>query len=195
MSFINPREKEINCKIVYFGPALSGKSTTLRKIYEKISADKSGKIVSLTAETDRTIYFDFLPLSLGKVNGFTIRLHLYSVPGQVLYANSRKIILKGTDGVVFVADSQVSKMEANLQSLESLKKNLQEQEVDFNKLPFVFQYNKRDIPQAAPLAQLREILNLRRAPDFESVATKGTGVMEGMQAIAKQVLKELQKKE
>ncbi|MBI1909938.1 MAG: gliding-motility protein MglA [Deltaproteobacteria bacterium] len=193
MSFINPKEKEINCKIVYYGPAFSGKSTTLRKVFEKVSKNKNGRIVSLTEEQDRTIYFDFLPLSLGKVKDYQVRLHLYSVPGQILYANSRKIILKGVDGVIFVVDSQVEKMEANIESFRNLKDSLREQEAG-SIPPLVFQYNKRDLSNAAPVAQLREILNSSKLPDFESVATQGEGVMEAMQMVAKQVLKELQKK-
>ena len=196
MSFINPRDKEINCKIVYCGPAFAGKSTTIRQIYDKANGLKSSKkerMMSLTEEKDRTLYFDFLPLDLGEVKGFRIRLHLYSVPGQALYANNRKIILKGVDGIIFVADSQIEKMESNLESLSNLQKNLEEIDADWRRLPFAFQYNKRDLGNAAPVPQLRTFLNPEHLPDFESIATEGGGVMEGMQSMARRVLQELKK--
>ena len=151
MSFINYSSREINCKLVYYGPGLCGKTTNLHYIYAKTSPDAKGKMISLATETERTLFFDFLPLSLGEIRGFKTRFHLYTVPGQVFYDASRKLILKGVDGVVFVADSQMERMEANIESLENLRLNLQEQGYDLDKLPYVIQYNKRDLPNAAPL--------------------------------------------
>ena len=155
MSFINYSSREINCKLVYYGPGLCGKTTNLHYIYAKTSPDAKGKMISLATETERTLFFDFLPLSLGEIRGFKTRFHLYTVPGQVFYDASRKLILKGVDGVVFVADSQIERMEANIESLENLRLNLTEQGYDLDKLPYVIQYNKRDLPNAAPMEQLR----------------------------------------
>jgi len=162
MSFINYSSREINCKLVYYGPGLCGKTTNLHYIYAKTSPDAKGKMISLATETERTLFFDFLPLSLG----FKTRFHLYTVPGQVFYDASRKLILKGVDGVVFVADSQIERMEANIESLENLRLNLTEQGYDLDKLPYVIQYNKRDLPNAAPMEQLRELLNPTKVPGF-----------------------------
>jgi mutual gliding-motility protein MglA len=155
MSFINYSSREINCKIVYYGPGLCGKTTNLQYIYNKTNPDAKGKMISLATETERTLFFDFLPLALGEIRGFKTRFHLYTVPGQVFYDASRKLILKGVDGVVFVADSQIERMEANIESLENLRTNLAEQGYDLDKLPYVVQYNKRDLPNAAPLEELR----------------------------------------
>ena len=193
MSFINYSSREINCKIVYYGPGLCGKTTNLQYIYKKTSPEAKGKMISLATETERTLFFDFLPLSLGEIRGFKTRFHLYTVPGQVFYDASRKLILKGVDGVVFVADSQVERMEANIESLQNLKDNLAEQGYDFNKIPLVIQYNKRDLPNAAPVEELRNLLNPNGTPDFEGVAFKGDGVFETLKAIAKLVLTELKK--
>jgi signal recognition particle receptor subunit beta len=193
MSFINYSSREINCKIVYYGPGLCGKTTNLQYIYKKTSPEAKGKMISLATETERTLFFDFLPLSLGEIRGFKTRFHLYTVPGQVFYDASRKLILKGVDGVVFVADSQVERMEANIESLQNLKDNLAEQGYDFNKIPLVIQYNKRDLPNAAPVEELRNLLNPTGTPDFEGVAFKGDGVFETLKAIAKLVLTELKK--
>ncbi len=146
MSFINYSSREINCKIVYYGPGLCGKTTNLQFIYQKVDPKTKGKLISLATETERTLFFDFLPLSLGEIRGFKTRFHLYTVPGQVFYDASRKLILKGVDGVVFVADSQVERMEANMESFENLRVNLAEQGYDLNKIPNVVQYNKRDLP-------------------------------------------------
>ena len=151
MSFINYSSREINCKIVYYGPGLCGKTTNLQWIYSKTNPDLKGKMISLATETERTLFFDFLPLALGQIRGFKTRFHLYTVPGQVFYDASRKLILKGVDGVVFVADSQVERMEANIESLENLRINLAEQGADLDTTPYVVQYNKRDLPNAAPL--------------------------------------------
>jgi len=193
MSFINYSSREINCKIVYYGPGLCGKTTNLQYIYNKTSPDAKGKMISLATETERTLFFDFLPLSLGEIRGFKTRFHLYTVPGQVFYDASRKLILKGVDGVVFVADSQVERMEANLESLENLRTNLAEQGYDIDKIPFCIQYNKRDLPNAAELAELRRLMNLKNVPDFEACATNGVGVFDTLKAIAKLVLTELKK--
>jgi mutual gliding-motility protein MglA len=159
MSFINYSSREINCKIVYYGPGLCGKTTNLQYIYNKTNPETKGKLISLSTETDRTLFFDFLPLSLGEIRGFKTRFHLYTVPGQVFYDASRKLILKGVDGVVFVADSQVERMEANLESHENLRTNLSEQGYDLNRIPNVVQYNKRDLPNAAPVRDLQAALN------------------------------------
>ena len=150
MSFINYSSREINCKIVYYGPGLCGKTTNLQYIYAKTSPEAKGKMISLATETERTLFFDFLPLSLGEIRGFKTRFHLYTVPGQVFYDASRKLILKGVDGVVFVADSQIERMEANIESLENLRTNLAEQGYNLDKLPYVIQYNKRDLPNVGP---------------------------------------------
>src|SRR5499433_1533045 len=161
MSFINYMAREINCKIVYYGPGLCGKTTNLQYIYERTNPDAKGKMISLATETERTLFFDFLPLSLGEIRGFRTRFHLYTVPGQVFYDASRKLILKGVDGVVFVADSQLERMEANQESLENLSVNLAEQGYDFNKVPTVIQYNKRDLPNAISIEEMRKSLNPR----------------------------------
>jgi mutual gliding-motility protein MglA len=193
MSFINYSSREINCKLVYYGPGLCGKTTNLQYIYAKTSPEAKGKMISLATETERTLFFDFLPLSLGEIRGFKTRFHLYTVPGQVFYDASRKLILKGVDGVVFVADSQIERMEANIESLENLRTNLAEQGYNLDKLPYVVQYNKRDLPSAAPVDQLRELLNPTSVPDFEAAATTGEGVFETLKAVAKAVLTELRK--
>jgi len=193
MSFINYSSREINCKIVYYGPGLCGKTTNLQHIYNKTNPDVKGKMISLATETERTLFFDFLPLALGEIRGFKTRFHLYTVPGQVFYDASRKLILKGVDGVVFVADSQVERMEANVESLENLKVNLQEQGYDLAKLPYVIQYNKRDLPNAAPLEEMRSLLNPSGIPDFEACAQSGEGVFETLKATAKGVLSDLKK--
>ncbi len=191
MSFINYSSREINCKIVYYGPGLCGKTTNLQFIYSKTSPDAKGKMISLATETERTLFFDFLPLALGKIRGFRTRFHLYTVPGQVFYDASRKLILKGVDGVVFVADSQIERMEANLESLDNLKINLKEQGYDLEKVPYVVQYNKRDLPNAAPLEEMKRLLNPGGVPDFEACATVGKGVFETLKATAKGVLTDL----
>ena len=193
MSFINYSSREINCKIVYYGPGLCGKTTNLQYIYAKTNPEAKGKMISLETETERTLFFDFLPLSLGEIRGFKTRFHLYTVPGQVFYDASRKLILKGVDGVVFVADSQVERMDANIESLENLRDNLREQGYDLDKLPYVVQYNKRDLPTAVDADYLRGELNPTRVPDYEAVATTGIGVFDTLKAVAKQVLIELKR--
>ena len=193
MSFINYSSREINCKIVYYGPGLCGKTTNLQHIYQKTNPDVKGKMISLATETERTLFFDFLPLALGEIRGFKTRFQLYTVPGQVFYDASRKLILKGVDGVVFVADSQIERMEANIESLDNLKVNLREQGYELDKVPYVIQYNKRDLPNAATLEELQRLLNPTGAPEFEACATTGEGVFETLKATAKGVLAALQK--
>jgi mutual gliding-motility protein MglA len=193
MSFINYSSREINCKIVYYGPGLCGKTTNLQYIYAKTNPEAKGKMISLATETERTLFFDFLPLSLGEIRGFKTRFHLYTVPGQVFYDASRKLILKGVDGVVFVADSQIERMEANLESVENLRVNLGEQGYDLDKVPYVVQYNKRDLPNIATVEELRRLLNPRNVPEYQAVAPTGVGVFDTLKAVAKQVLTELKK--
>ena len=193
MSFINYSSREINCKIVYYGPGLCGKTTNLQVIYSKTNPDLKGKMISLATETERTLFFDFLPIALGEIRGFKTRFHLYTVPGQVFYDASRKLILKGVDGVVFVADSQIERMEANVESLENLAVNLNEQGYTLDKIPYVVQYNKRDLPNAAPVEELRRLLNPRGVPDFEACAHEGKGVFETLKAVARGVLQDLKK--
>ncbi len=193
MSFINYSSREINCKIVFYGPGLCGKTTNLQWIYKKTNPDSKGKMISLATETERTLFFDFLPLALGEIRGFKTRFHLYTVPGQVFYDASRKLILKGVDGVVFVADSQVERMEANIESMENLRINLAEQGYNLDKVPFIIQYNKRDLPNVVPLEEMKKALNPRSVPDYEAIATDGTGVFDTLKAIAKLVIMELKK--
>jgi signal recognition particle receptor subunit beta len=193
MSFINYAAREINVKIVYYGPGLGGKTTNLQYIYEKSNPQQKGKLISLATETDRTLFFDFLPLDLGSVRGFKTRFHLYTVPGQVFYDASRKLILKGVDGVVFVADSQIQRMEANLESVDNLTENLAEQGFDIRKIPYVIQYNKRDLPNIASREELHRLINTMNVPEFDAVATVGIGVFQTLKAIAKLVLTELKK--
>ncbi len=193
MSFINYSSKEINCKIVYYGPGLCGKTTNLNYIYSHIRPEAKGKMISLATETERTLFFDFLPLSLGEIRGFRTRFHLYTVPGQIFYDASRKLILKGVDGIVFVADSQVDRLDASIESFENMKENLREQGYDLAHIPYVVQYNKRDLPRIVPVEDLRKILNINGVPDFEAIATKGVGVFDTLKAIIKLVLIELKK--
>jgi len=194
MSFINYASREINCKIVYYGPGLGGKTTNLQFIYEKTNPQNKGQLISLATETDRTLFFDFLPLDLGSVRGFRTRFHLYTVPGQVFYDASRKLILKGVDGVVFVADSQEVRMDANEESLENLKVNLRENGFDLATVPYALQLNKRDLPNVVSVEEMSNALNVKGEPVFEGVAPTGVGVFETLKAVAKQVLHELSKR-
>ena len=191
MTFINYAAREINCKIVYYGPGLCGKTTNLQWIYDKTNPQAKGKLISLATETDRTLFFDFLPLDLGQVRGFKTRFHLYTVPGQVFYDASRKLILKGVDGVVFIADSQDARMEANVESLQNLDKNLKEQGYDLKTVPYVLQMNKRDLPTAIPAEDMYRQLNMKGEPTFEAVAMNGHGVFDTLKAISKNVVKTL----
>lgn len=193
MTFINLMAREINCKIVYYGPGLCGKTTNLQFIYERTKPDARGKMVSLATETDRTLFFDFLPLELGEIRGFKTRFHLYTVPGQVFYDASRRLILKGVDGAVFVADSQIARMDANEESFENLQDNLRDYNLSLDRIPYVMQYNKRDLPSAVEVQELRDLLNKRGVPEFEAVASKGVGVFETLKAIARLVFLELKK--
>jgi len=193
MTFINYAAREINCKIVYYGPGLGGKTTNLKWVYGKSNPTSRGKLISLATETDRTLFFDFLPLDLGTIRGFKTRFHLYTVPGQVFYDASRKLILRGVDGVVFVADSQAARMEANVESLHNLQANLKEQGYDLNKIPYVLQLNKRDMATAAPVEEMKRVLLLKNEPVFEAVASTGVGVFDTLKAIARMVLVELKK--
>src|SRR5881409_2377483 len=193
MSFINYSSREINCKIVYYGPGLCGKTTNLQYIYDKTNPNAKGKLISLATETDRTLFFDFLPLELGTVRGFTTRFHLYTVPGQVFYDASRKLILKGVDGVVFVADSQEERMDANIEALNNLEENLCAQGYDLMKIPYVLQLNKRDLPDVVPSGELKKLLLVKGEPTFEAVATQGVGVLDTLKAVARQVLVELRR--
>ncbi len=193
MAFINYAAREVNCKIVYYGPGLCGKTTNLQYIYEKTSPNNKGKMISLATETDRTLFFDFLPLNLGSIRSLKVRFHLYTVPGQVFYNASRKLILKGIDGVIFVADSQEARLDANLESIDNLDKNLKEQGFDIQKIPYVLQLNKRDLPTAMPTEEMIQELRIKDEPVFEAVAPKGVGVYDTLKACAKQVLQELRK--
>lgn len=188
MSFVNYHTKEINCKIVYYGPGLGGKTTNIQHIYQKTSHQVKGKMISLNTENERTLFFDFLPLDLGEIRGFKTRFHLYTVPGQVFYEASRKLILRGVDGIVFVADSQVERMEANFESLVSLEKNLSEQGYEIEKIPLVIQFNKRDLPNIVPVIEMRERINKWNVPDFEATASTGQGVFETLKMVSKLVL-------
>ncbi len=193
MTFINYASREINCKIVYYGPGLCGKTTNLQHIYDSTAPQAKGKLISLATETDRTLFFDFMPLELGTVRGFKTRFHLYTVPGQVYYDASRKLILKGVDGVVFVADSQEERMDANLESLYNLEENLQTQGYNLMDIPYVLQLNKRDLPNVCSVDEIASELQRKGEPVFEAVAAKGEGVFDTLKAVAKQVLTELRK--
>jgi hypothetical protein len=193
VSFINYAAREINCKIVYYGAGLGGKTTNLQWIFDQTLAKTGGKMISLATETDRTLFFDFLPLDLGTVRGFKTRFHLYTVPGQVFYDASRKLILRGVDGVVFVADSQEERMDANLEAIENLQENLRERGYDFLKMPYVLQLNKRDLPSAVPVEELKKSLIRKNECTFEAVAFKGIGVFETLRECGRQVLAELKK--
>src|SRR4028118_155425 len=183
MTFINYASREINCKIVYYGPGLCGKTTNLQYIYDTTAPASKGKLISLATETERTLFFDFMPLELGTVRGFKTRFHLYTVPGQVFYDASRKLILKGVDGVVFVADSQEERMDANIESLYNLEENLRAQEYDLMKIPYVLQLNKRDLPNVISSDELKGELKRKSEPVFEAVAAKGIGVFDTLKAV------------
>ena len=194
MAFINYSAREMNCKLVYYGPGLCGKTTNLKYIYTRVAQEAKGKMISLATETERTLFFDFLPLALGEIRGFRTRFHLYTVPGQVFYDASRKLILKGVDGVVFVADSQEERFEANLESLDNLRANLREHGLDLDQLSRVLQYNKRDLPSAVSVEELRRALNPEgKIPEFEASASSGKGVFETLKALAKLVLNDLRR--
>ncbi len=191
MSTINPLTREMSAKIVYVGPGLSGKTTCLQHIHSRLGPERRGELVSLATDEDRTLFFDFLPVRVPKVNGMGVRLHLYTVPGQVFYAATRDLVLTGADGIVFVADAQEARMEANVQSLDSTKEHLEAHGIDFEKFPIVFQYNKRDLPETVGLEALRAQLNPTGRPEFETVATEGTGVLEALRQAVRDVISAL----
>ena len=191
MSLINYASREINCKIVYYGTGLGGKTTNLEHVYSKVNPDAKGKMISLATETERTLFFDFLPIDLGEVKGFKTRFHLYTVPGQVYYNASRKLILKGVDGVIFVADSQAERMEANIEAMHNLYENLESYGYDLTNIPFAMQYNKRDLPNAMAMDELRAQLNPMGVPDFEGIAIQGQGVFETLGSVSKMVVQSL----
>ncbi|MGA7918067.1 MAG: GTPase domain-containing protein [Candidatus Acidiferrales bacterium] len=193
MPFINFPAREINCKLVYYGPGLGGKTANLQWIYEHTGSNQKGKMVSLATETDRTLFFDFLPLDLGTVRGFRTRFHLYTVPGQVFYEASRRLILKGADGVVFVADSQEERMDANLETLENLREHLKDHNLDFDTIPYVLQLNKRDLPNVLAITDLQKDLQVKGEPTVEAIAVTGQGVFDTLKEVAKLVLAELKK--
>jgi mutual gliding-motility protein MglA len=191
MSMINYASREINCKIVYYGPGLGGKTTNLEYVYEKVAPQTRGKLISLATETERTLFFDFLPVDLGTIRGFKTRFHLYTVPGQVYYNASRKLILKGVDGIVFVADSQVERLDANIESMHNLYDNLSEYGLDIRTIPFVIQYNKRDLPNVCSVPELQDQLNPDTVPNSEAVGSRGIGVFDTLKAVSKLVIKSL----
>ena len=188
MSFINYPAREINCKIVYYGPGLGGKTANVQYIFDRTAEGSKGRLISLKTESDRTLFFDFLPIDLGKISGFTTRLQLYTVPGQVHYRASRRLILRGVDGVVFVADSQPGRLDADAEAMSDLAENLAEQGQPLESVPLVIQYNKRDLPDPTPIAELRELLNPRRVPDLEASAAQGLGVFETLRAVGRLAL-------
>ncbi len=191
MSMINYASREINCKIVYYGTGLGGKTTNLEYIYSRVNPDTKGKMISLATETERTLFFDFLPIDLGEVRGFKTRFHLYTVPGQVYYNASRKLILKGVDGVIFVADSQAERMEANVEAMHNLYENLESYGYDLTQIPFAIQYNKRDLSNAMAVEELRAQLNPAGVSDYEGVAIEGKGVFETLGSVSKLVVQSL----
>jgi signal recognition particle receptor subunit beta len=191
MSMINYASREINCKLVYYGPGLGGKTTNIEYVFNKVSPETRGKLISLATEQERTLFFDFLPVDLGSIRGFKTRFHLYTVPGQVYYNASRRLILKGVDGIVFVADSQGERMDANIAAMQNLYDNLSEYGYDPETLPIVLQYNKRDMPSAVTVEEMRAQLNPVGFEEFEAVAKAGTGVFDTLKAVSKQVLKTL----
>jgi len=188
MAFIDDKVKEINCKVVYFGPPLCGKSTSLRYIHNQINRGLKKNAIALSEEKDRTLYFDFVPVDLGKIKDYDVRMHLYTVPGQAAYAQARRLIAKGVDGLVFMADSDLPQLEHNVESLSELKKILESESLDWTRVPKVFQYNKRDLSRAVPMEELRRVLNKDNEADFETVATTGQGVLDVLAAISEKVL-------
>ena len=188
MSFINHNAKEIHCKLVYYGASLGGKTTNIQWVYQSLAQDQKSKLVALNTEIERTLFFDFLPLEVGEIRGFNTRFHLYTVPGQVIYDASRKLILKGLDGVVFVVDSQIDRLEENIASMKNLEKNLEQQGYNIREIPLVIQYNKRDLPNAMPISELRRHLNHYNAPEVEASAFEGKGVLESFKLVSKNVI-------
>ena len=194
MSFLNYSTREINFKIVYYGPGLSGKTTNIKFIYEKVKSDNKGKLVSLATETERTLFFDFFPLDLGTIKDYKVRFHLYTVPGQIYYSASRKLILRGVDGLVFVADSQTERFEANIESIQDMLENLNDYKIDFATIPYILQLNKRDLPNVTPANELIAALRKKNEPVIEGVASRGDGVVETLKAISKLIMVEVKNK-
>lgn len=188
MSFINYNAKEIHCKIVYYGPSLGGKTTNVQWVYQKTAQEQKSKLIALNTENERTLFFDFLPLFVGDIHGYTTKFHLYTVPGQVVFDASRKLILKGLDGIVFVADSQAERLEENLESMRNLETNLKQQGYDIKNVPMIIQYNKRDLKNVTPIYELRRLLNKYNSPEFEAVATQGNGVFETLKTLSKSIV-------
>ena len=188
MALINQATHEISCKLVFYGPGLGGKTTNLRYIYEKVSPGSKGQLISLATELDRTLFFDFMPLDLGSIHGYKTKFHLYTVPGQVFYNASRKLVLRGVDGIVFVADSQTERFDDTLESFKNLGENLAEMKLTLESLPLVLQYNKRDLPNSVTLDELNTKLNPQGFPYFEAVANQGIGVLDTLKALSKLVL-------
>jgi len=195
MPYINIPARELACKIVYYGPGLCGKTTNLEKLHAGAPKETRGDLLMLKTETERTLFFDFMPLELGTLRGYRVRLHLYTVPGQVFYQASRKLVLKGVDGLVFVADSQRARREANMESMQDLRENLEQWGARLESIPCVLQYNKRDLPGREPVEELRECLNPMGAPEVLSAAHKGVGVVETLSTVTKMVLRKLGKRE
>ncbi len=195
MVVLNPLKREMTAKIVYYGPGLCGKTTNLHFIYDNLEEAQRGKLLALATETDRTLFFDFLPVDMGEVRGFRVRMQLYTVPGQVFYEETRKRVLRGADGVVFVADSQRSLREANLEAFAELKKNLRDNGIDSEKIPVVLQYNKRDLPGVISVEELDAALNPGNLPFFEAIAREGVGVEDTLRSVTRLVLKSLMSKE
>lgn len=191
MSLINYATQEISCKIVYYGPGLGGKTTNIRYVHNRLRPESKGKLISLATEMDRTLFFDFLPLDLGTIKGFRVRFHLYTVPGQVYYDASRRLILRGVDGLVFVADSLIQRFDANVESMYNLHENLAQHGLALADVPFAVQYNKRDMAEVIALEDLQEELNPSRYPSFEAVATRGVGVFDTLKCVSKLVLRKL----
>jgi signal recognition particle receptor subunit beta len=194
LSFLNYSTREINFKVVYYGPGLSGKTTNIKTIYEKVKADNKGKLVSLATETERTLFFDFFPLDLGTIKGYKVKFHLYTVPGQIYYSSSRKLIMKGVDGIVFVADSQRERFEANIESLQDMLDNLKEYNIEFETMPYVLQLNKRDLPNITPANELIKALRKKNEPVVEAMALKGDGVVETLKSISKLIMIDVKRK-
>jgi signal recognition particle receptor subunit beta len=193
MALVNHTTREINAKIVYYGPGLCGKTTNIHLIYHRIAPTQRGKLISLATETDRTLFFDFLPVELGTIKNYKVRFHLYTVPGQVFYNATRKLVLKGADGVIFVTDSQRAMLDADLESLANLRDNFSDMGIDLADFPMVLQYNKRDLPDVLSVDELNTALNPRMIPFFEAVAMTGEGVLKTFTSISKQVLQDMQK--
>jgi signal recognition particle receptor subunit beta len=194
LSFLNYSTREINFKIVYYGPGLSGKTTNIKCIYEKVKTDNKGKLVSLATETERTLFFDFFPLDLGMIKGYKVKFHLYTVPGQIYYSSSRKLIMKGVDGIVFVADSQRERFEANIESLNDMLGNLKDYNIEFEGLPYVLQLNKRDLPNITPVNEMIQALRKKEEPVVEAMALKGDGVVETLKSISKLIMVDVKRK-